>query len=152
METKNQKTAANVEFIRKYIYEKYKVDEIIDYHDIELYLNANRLHGMTFYYLVYSKCCIKMTRGKYKITTKMFTMNANKIIELSQIVLKEKRYARIARNKNQTEKVNTPNLFQPLSQKQKEKQAEILTEQICIDFLKKLNYKISKQIIKYEEI
>ena len=150
MNTKMSKTKENIAFIRNYIYENYKVDEVIDYHDIESYLHQNKLHGMSFYYLVYSKCCIKMTRGKYKITTKMFTMDIDKIVELSQVVLKEKKYTRIAKNKN--EKPKTPNLFQPLVQKQQETQTEILTEQICIDFLKKLNYKISKQVIQYEEI
>ena len=150
MNTKMSKTKENISFVRKYIYDNYKVDEVIDYHDIETYLHKNKLHGMTFYYLVYSKCCIKMTRGKYKITTKMFTMDVDKIIELSQVVLKEKKYTRIAKNKN--EKTITPNLFQTSTQKKQETQAEILTEQICIDFLKKRNYKISKQVIQYEEI
>jgi hypothetical protein len=150
METKMSKTKENISFVRKYIYDNYKVDEVIDYHDIETYLHKYKLHGMTFYYLVYSKCCIKMTRGKYKITTKMFTMDVDKIIELSQVVLKEKKYTRIAKNKNK--KTITPNLFQTSTQKKQKTQAEILTEQICIDFLKKRNYKISKQVIQYEEI
>ena len=150
MNTKMSKTKENIAFIRNYIYENYKVDEVIYYNEIESYLHQNNLIGMYFYYLVYSKCCIKITRGKYKITTKMFTMDIDKIVELSQVVLKEKKYTRIANKKN--EKPKTPNLFQPLVQKQQETQTEILTEQICIDFLKKLNYKISKQVIQYEEI
>ena len=80
----------------------------------------------------------------------MFTMDVDKIIELSQVVLKEKKYTRIAKNKNK--KTITPNLFQTSTQKKQETQSEILTEQICIDFLKKRNYKISKQVIQYEEI
>lgn len=142
------KTKQNIAKVRKHLYENYKINENILYKDIEIFMNNNNIHGMNFYYLVYSKCCIFVKRGVYKITSQMFTMQVDKIIELSTIVIKEKKYIKLAK-KNNAESF-TPTLFR--KEKEIEKQSENLTEESCIAFLKQLGYKILKQINKYEEI
>jgi hypothetical protein len=78
----------------------------------------------------------------------MFIMQIDKIIELSNIVIKEKKYTKLAKKNNA--KFFTPTLFR--KEKEIEKQSETLTEESCIAFLKQLGYKILKQINKYEEI
>ena len=140
------KTKQNIAQVRKHLYENYKINENILYKDIEIFMNNNNIHGMNFYYLVYSKCCILVKRGVYKITSQMFTMQVDKIIELSTIVIKEKKYIKLAK-KNNAESF-TPTLFK----KEIEKEKEILTEESCVTFLKSLGYKIMKPITQFEEI
>jgi hypothetical protein len=142
------KAKENITKIRKHLYENYKINENILYKDIEIFMNNNNIHGMNFYYLVYSKCCVLVKRGVYKIMPQMFIMQIDKIIELSNIVIKEKKYTKLAKKNNA--KFFTPTLFR--KEKEIEKQGETLTEESCIAFLKQLGYKILKQINKYEEI
>jgi hypothetical protein len=140
----SQLTNDHLNIVRNCIF-KFKNQKTFCYKEIAKELRISGLkHEMMFYYFVYAKAVVNLSKGVYVITEKINTLTNTEIYRLGtdhiQTLRKQKRKLEIENyNKNNYVKNIDPIYYGDYEQK-------------CISFLKSKGYKIMKPISEYKEV